>query len=313
MSFYGKKLLLLGAAIPMFVISPIFASGGGGGGGGGGGELPSQSAPAYDPAVEYQKGTEAFKAQKYKDAITAFKRVVLVAPKNAPAQYLLGASYMAVSDFKKAQKPLENAVKNDANLIEAHRDLGVTLAKLGQADKASARLNAIKAMKAACSSTCSDGARLDDAIAKVEKAISGGKVANAAVAPDIKLAAAKSADDSYVAAVSLINEKRYDEAIAVLDSALWSAGPHPDMLTYLGFAHRKLHQYDAAKTYYEEALAIAPNHLGALEYYGELKLELGNVAGAKSHLARLDQLCGFGCHEADELRGWINGTIKSVS
>ncbi len=312
MSFKARRIVLLGAVAPVLAISPLIAAGGGGGGSGGGG-APSQTTPAYDPAVEYQKGIEAFKAAKYKDAVTSFKRVVSVVPKNAPAQYLLGASYMAMSDFKKAQKPLETAVKNDAKMIEAHRDLGITNAKLGQADKASAQLTAIKAMKTACTGTCSDGAKLDDAIAKLEAAIAGGRQANAAVSPDIKLAAAKSADDSYVAAFSLINEKRYGEAIAVLDKALWTAGPHPDVLTYLGFAHRKLHEYDAAKTYYEEALAIAPNHLGALEYYGELKLELGNVAGAKAHLARLDQLCGFGCHEADELRGWIKGTIKSVS
>jgi tetratricopeptide (TPR) repeat protein len=132
------------------------------------------------------------------------------------------------------------------------------------------------------------------------------------VKPDVDLAQAITADAVYVQAVSLINEKRYEEAIAQLDNALWAAGPHPDILTYLGFANRKLHKYDVAEGYYQAALSIAPKHRGALEYYGELKLERGNVAGAKAHLAQLETICGFGCHEADELRRWIKEAATSA-
>ena len=135
--------------------------------------------------------------------------------------------------------------------------------------------------------------------------MAAGKQASAPVAPDIRLAATSTADVTYVEAVSLINEKRYPEAITLLENALWSTGPHPDVLTYLGFANRKLQNYDIAEIYYQTALAIAPRHRGALEYYGELKLERGDVRGATAHLARLEKICGFGCNEADELRRWI--------
>lgn len=94
---------------------------------------------------------------------------------------------------------------------------------------------------------------------------------------------------------------------------MWAAGPHPDVLTYLGFANRKLKRYDAAEAYYREALAIAPAHRGALEYYGELKLERGDVAGARAHLAKLEAICGFGCHEVDELKRWIAAGRASAS
>ena len=63
----------------------------------------------------------------------------------------------------------------------------------------------------------------------------------------------------------------------------------------------------------EQALTVAPRHRGALEYYGELKLELGDLAGAQSHLARLDRICGFGCYQADELREWIAESRRSAS
>ena len=106
--------------------------------------------------------------------------------------------------------------------------------------------------------------------------------------------------------MSLINEHRYADAIISLQTAGMSFGAHPDILTYLGFANRKLGKYDVAEGYYKAALAIYPNHRGALEYYGELKVERGDLAGAKANLAKLDRVCTFGCSQADELRLWIS-------
>ncbi len=314
MSFFDRKSVFTLAAVSAFLIlPPVFAAGGGGGGGSSAGRSPSETTPSYDPAQEYQKGTEAYRAAKYADAIKSFKRVISVLPKNPQANYLLGASYMAQNDYKKAKAPLEVAVKNDGKLIDARRDLGIVLAKLGNAAKADEQRAALQTMTDTCARTCPDSAKLATALEKVAAAIAGGKTASAAGAPDLSLAAAKSADAIYVTAVSLINEKRYDEAIAQLDGALWIAGPHPDILTYLGFANRKLGKYDLAEGYYQAALDIAPRHRGALEYYGELKLERGNVAGAKAHLAKLDLICGFGCYEADELRRWITEAATSAS
>jgi hypothetical protein len=34
-------------------------------------------------------------------------------------------------------------------------------------------------------------------------------------------------------------------------------------------------------------------------------VERGDLAGAKRMLAKLDNLCTFGCAEADELRRWV--------
>ncbi len=303
------RVLAFTAGALFLTLSPVFAAGGGGGGGG----TPSQSTPQYDPAVEYQKGTAAFRANQFADAAKAFKRVVDAIPKNPQANYLLGASYMAQGEFKKAKKPLEAAVKYDGKMIEARRDLAITYAELGNKDKAGEQLSALKAAAAECAATCTDAAKITDAVAKVDAAMLTGKAALAPLVPDIRLANANFADTAYVSAVSLINEKRYVEAIEQLDGALWSAGPHPDILTYMGFANRKLGKYDAAESYYQAALEVAPEHRGALEYYGELKLERGNVAGAKLHLAKLETLCSFGCYEADELRRWIAEAATSAS
>lgn len=305
----GLCVVTLSALLALVPLGPAAAAGGGGGGGGGF-SGPSQSAPQYDPAAEYQKGIAAYQAQNFKGAVTAFRHVTDTVATHAPAQYLLGSSYLQMGDFKKAKRPLELAVKYDAAMIDAHRDLAIVLAKLGDAAKAAEQRADLAARKTQCAGTCPDAASLDAAIAAVDAAMAGSPQA---YAPQRAIAPLASIDALYVSAVSKINEHRYGEAIAELESSLWAAGPHPDVLTYLGFANRKLHRYETARGWYEMALAVAPNHRGALEYYGELKLELGDVAGAKAHLARLDGLCGFGCQQADELRRWLRESGKSAS
>jgi tetratricopeptide (TPR) repeat protein len=120
-------------------------------------------------------------------------------------------------------------------------------------------------------------------------------------------------DAAYLVAVGLINEGKYEAAIASLQDAKATFGAHPDILTYLGFANRKLGRFDVAESYYRQALASAPTHRGATEYYGELMVERGNLKGAKHMLAKLEAQCSFGCAEADELRRWIDARHAPAS
>jgi len=113
--------------------------------------------------------------------------------------------------------------------------------------------------------------------------------------------------------VGLINEGRYEAAIVSLQDAKATFGAHPDILTYLGFANRKLGRYEIAESYYRQALASAPKHRGATEYYGELMVERGDFRGAKHMLAKLEAQCSFGCAEADELRRWIDARHAPAS
>ena len=273
---------------------------------GGGGTPPSASAPQYDPAEEYRNGIAALQANRYKDAKTSFDRVLEVAPRDANVNYLAGLAAAGLGDVKGARKFYERAVKADKELVAARRELGITYAKSGERDKAQAELDQLKAMQQQCNATCAKAAELGAAVAAVEAALAGSPQARLEVQPSLLFTSAALGDRAYLEAVSLINDRRYEEAIASLEAARATFGPHPDILTYLGFANRKLGRYDVAEAYYRAALAAAPQHRGATEYYGELMVERGDRAGAAQMLASLESACTFGCAEADELRRWID-------
>ena len=298
------KIMLLATGLAAASAGLALAAGGGGGGGGGG-DLPSASAPQYDAAQEYAKAIASLQAKDYKSAARAAEHVTQVAPKNPDGWRVLGVAQSGASNWKGAKRAYERVVKLQPDDLAAHAGLGLALANLKDA-KAQAELDWLKAKAAACSADCATAKALTT---QVENALTGAAAAGqptAALERGALIFASAQGDQAYVQAVSLINEKRYEEALTSLDAARLAFGPHPDVLTYQGYTHRKLGQFDVAERYYKDALALAPNHVGATEYYGELKVERGDMPGARAMLARLDRICTYGCAEAEELRRWID-------
>ena len=301
------KAIFLATALATLAATAATASGGGGGGGGAS-EMPSASVPRYDPAVEYAKAIVALKAKDYKAATRASEHVTEAAPKNTDGWRLLGASRAGNSDWKGSRRAYERAVKLAPDDATAHAGLGLALANMRDA-KAQGELDWLKSKTQACGDACPDAGQLKSLTAAVESAMTAAPEAPKPSAMldsrSMLFAGPMAGDAAYVQAVSLINETRYDEALRSLASAETVFGPHPDILTYEGYAWRKKGDYARAESYYRQALAIAPDHVGATEYYGELKVARGDIAGAKLMLAKLDRLCTFGCADAEELRRWI--------
>ena len=283
--------------------APLLAAGGGGGGGGG--DMPSQSTPQYDPVVEFTAGQAAMQSSNFAEAKRRFDRVLTVTPRDANTNYLAGMARTGLGDAKGSIRFFERAIKAEPALLAAHRELGLAYAKTAKRDKAQLQLAWFNASAAQCAATCADAAELQAAIAAITAAMAGAPQARVDPTASLVFASASQGDHAYLEAVELINQRRYEDAIASLNRAQTSFGVHPDILTYLGFANRKLKRYEAAESYYLQALAIAPQHRGATEYYGELMVERGDLAGARKKLAELDRMCKFGCYEAEELRHWI--------
>ena len=119
------------------------------------------------------------------------------------------------------------------------------------------------------------------------------------------------ASSNYLKAEKLIKKKNYEKAIDLL-SELLDEKPDgytkSDVLNYLGFANRKKQEpnYELAEKFYKEALTLDPNHIGALEYPGELYVELNQVDKAKSLLEKLKNAAGENSEEYKELFEFIN-------
>lgn len=299
-----KTMLLAGAMAGLTAAGALAA---GSGGGGAGASLPSASAPNYDPAAEYARAVAAIQAKDYKAAIKAAKRVTGAVPRSGEAWRLLAVAEGGAGNWRGARRAYEKAIKYKPDDATSHAGLAMVLARL-QDPKAQAELDWLKARAAACADTCEEAASLKAMVREVETTMSGGKAAPqpSAALEQRSLLFAEAGDAAYLQAVGLINEKRYDEALAALAEARTAFGPHPDVLTYQGYAWRRKGDLDKAEAYYRQALAVAPDHRGATEYYGELKVERGDVDGARLMLAKLETACAFGCAEAEELRRWID-------
>jgi tetratricopeptide (TPR) repeat protein len=267
---------------------------------------PSATGSQYDAAAEYRKGMDALQGQHYQDAKAAFDHVLSMAPEDANTNFLAGMASAGLGDLKGARKYYERAVRADKELILAHRELGITYVKTGERAKAQAELDRLNAMQQKCGTTCAKAADIGQAIQALTAAMASAPQARLETQPSLLFRNAAGGDQAYLEAVSLINDHRYEAAIASLEKAKATFGPHPDILTYLGFANRKLGRYDVAEHYYRAALAAAPGHRAATEYYGELMVERGDKAGAQQMLASLESSCTFGCAEADELRRWVD-------
>jgi Flp pilus assembly protein TadD len=94
-----------------------------------------------------------------------------------------------------------------------------------------------------------------------------------------------------------IEERRFDDAIALFTTHLGYVPYDADAHNLMGFALRQLKRFPEARRHYDEALRLQPNHRAALEYYGELFVETGDLEAARALLTRLVQLCPRGCTE----------------
>ena len=116
-------------------------------------------------------------------------------------------------------------------------------------------------------------------------------------APTPTPAAAKSVNSELTKVTTLLNANNFKQALAdlkIIDSEFKN---NADVNNLLGYSSRKLKQYKPAATYYEKALKINPNHIGALEYQGELFVLTNKVSAAKKNLVKLEKLCGLKCGE----------------
>lgn len=110
---------------------------------------------------------------------------------------------------------------------------------------------------------------------------------------------------------ALLKAKNYEAALVQLRPMAIS-DQHADVFNLLGFALRKTGDQAGGMANYQRALAMNPNHKGALEYQGQLFVELGQMDNARANMARLQKLCPSGCEELADLKETIDHPPKPV-
>lgn len=98
-----------------------------------------------------------------------------------------------------------------------------------------------------------------------------------------------------------IDKGDFAGAIPILQTAIKANPKDADALNLMGFSLRKTGKWQEAQSFYNQALAIDPKHLGANEYLGELHAERGEMDKAKERLAILKATCGDNCKQTKDL------------
>ena len=98
-------------------------------------------------------------------------------------------------------------------------------------------------------------------------------------------------------------KKKYAKAQKLLLKSNEENPLQADTLNYLGFALRKIGNFEDAEKFYLEGLKIDPEHVGINEYLGELYISTNRLDKAKERLKILET-CN--CEEYSELKNLIN-------
>ncbi len=113
----------------------------------------------------------------------------------------------------------------------------------------------------------------------------------------------------YRTASLLILAGDYKAGIAALHTL--GHDEHPDVANYIGYAYRKIGNYDQSKVWYEAALKADPNHVRTWSYYGMWHMEQGNRLKAEDYLAKVKLICGnTDCTEYRQLKSVIDGNAS---
>ena len=111
----------------------------------------------------------------------------------------------------------------------------------------------------------------------------------------------------YRAARQMILAGNYQAGIAAMHAL--GHDEHPDVANYIGYANRKMGNYEQSKIWYEAALKADPNHTRTWSYYGMWQMEQGNRLKAEDFLQKVNLLCGTTtCEEYRQLKAVIDGT-----
>lgn len=110
-------------------------------------------------------------------------------------------------------------------------------------------------------------------------------------------------DELFYAGYWLAKSGRYSDALTYLNLARVKDAR---VLTYIGFATRKLGDVDNALPFYSAALKLNPDFVVARAYLGEAHLTKGDPERARTELGEIASRCGTACSAYIDLERHIS-------
>lgn len=94
-----------------------------------------------DAAIYYEQGQALFKAEKFKEAVNAFKQAIKLKPDYVDAYYRLGETYYELGEFDKVVDTYKQAVRCQPDSALAYEKLGEAYSDKGDYQKAGEAYN----------------------------------------------------------------------------------------------------------------------------------------------------------------------------
>lgn len=118
---------------------------------------------------------------------------------------------------------------------------------------------------------------------------------------------AKTENSHLIAGRQAIVAKDFKSAVNSLTIAVQENPKDADAHTMLGYSYRKLGAFDKSLKQYHLALQLNGKQRSALEYLGELYLDMNQPANAEKQLQQLRRTCPFvgQCREYNDLKAAI--------
>lgn len=110
---------------------------------------------------------------------------------------------------------------------------------------------------------------------------------------------------TFAEAQAAVDAADYPTAQRLLAQLIIDQPENADVWNLFGYTARNMNLAGPALEAYETALRLDPEHLGALEYQGEMFVQLKRLEDAQKNLDKLQALCGT-CEQALDLAAAIS-------
>lgn len=205
---------------------------------------------------------------RYQEAIQSFSKVITLKVDHADAYYYRGTAREKCNDLEGAFIDYSIALEWKNDFAEALLRRGQVLYQREQYDAARSDFQKLLALP--------HGETHDIFYRKSTYEQGVNRIITAQGATDIVF--------NYLGLIALKKEQ-FEEAVTWLDSAISLFSKDADYYVHRGEANEKMLRYDKAKTDYEKALSISPDHALAQQHLSSLSRTRGNIDESNRYLS----------------------------